>query len=526
MSTIVSSTPSAPPTPPTRPSRALRLVERAGNMLPHPFWLFGVLAVVLALASWLLASLGTTTTLPDGSVKAVRSLVSADGVQLIFGGVIDNFIAFPPLGTALVALLGVGLAEQAGLLRVGLRAAVSRVSPRWITFLLAFIGSAAHIAGDAGYIVLIPLGGLIFKSVGRSPILGIVVALVALSGGSAASPLLIPNDVIFAGLATAAAQTVDPQYVVTPTANIYFTLASSLLLSIVITLVVEFYLRRRMDLSVDADNKSKSRDSVKAGESDDSVSLTITDAERRGLRNAGLASAGYLFALVLAVLPHGSPLRGKGGALLDSTLLSSIAPLLALFFAVAGLAYGVTAGTIRNSADVPRLIGEGLKDMTPVIVLFFAVSQFLAYFKWTGIGELIAVNGAQALRDLNAPTPLIFMALLLLVSAMNFFITSGSAQLSLVGPIFIPMLMMLNIPPETTLALYRIADSCTNILTPVSPYFVLALGLIQNYRRSAGIGTLFSMTLPLSVAMFLAWSGLFFAWWALGVPLGPGAAVR
>ncbi|MEU9686121.1 AbgT family transporter [Amycolatopsis japonica] len=497
--------------------RALDGVERLGNKLPHPFWLFVILSAVLALASWALSAAGVSAVNPaTGKTVEAKNLLSADGVRMMVTDAVKSYTSFPPLGTILVVMLGVAVAERSGLLAAVLRSGVSKVSPRWVTFALAFTGMVSHVASDAAYVVLIPLGALAFRAVGRSPILGIVVAFVSISAGYDASPLITPTDAILSGLTTAAAQTIDPAYSVTPLANYFFSLASSVVLAAVITLVTEKVLARRAEaMPVDDD-----------AEEDDLGSLRLSRQERRGLLAALIALGVFVVALVLAVLPASSPLRGKGGSIIESPLLTSISIFLALGFLAAGWAYGKVAGTVTSSRDIPGFMAHGFREMAPILVLFFAISQFLAYFKWTGIGEITAINGAGLLKTAGVSGPVIMLGILVVVTLVNLIVTSGSAQWALIGPVFVPMLMLLDIPPETTQALYRIADSCTNAITPMSPYFVMALGFLQRYRRSAGIGTLFSMTVPLSFALLVVWTLLFFVFWVFGIPLGPGAPVR
>ncbi|MFE5501384.1 AbgT family transporter [Amycolatopsis japonica] len=497
--------------------RALDGVERLGNKLPHPFWLFVILSGVLALASWALSAAGVSAVNPaTGKTVEAKNLLSADGVRMMVTDAVKSYTSFPPLGTILVVMLGVAVAERSGLLAAVLRSGVSKVSPRWVTFALAFTGMVSHVASDAAYVVLIPLGALAFRAVGRSPILGIVVAFVSISAGYDASPLITPTDAILSGLTTAAAQTIDPAYSVTPLANYFFSLASSVVLAAVITLVTEKVLARRAEaMPVDDD-----------AEEDDLGSLKLSREERRGLLAALIALGVFVVALVLAVLPASSPLRGKGGSIIESPLLTSISIFLALGFLAAGWAYGKVAGTVTSSRDIPGFMAHGFREMAPILVLFFAISQFLAYFKWTGIGEITAINGAGLLKTAGVSGPVVMLGILVVVTLVNLIVTSGSAQWALIGPVFVPMLMLLDIPPETTQALYRIADSCTNAITPMSPYFVMALGFLQRYRRSAGIGTLFSMTVPLSFALLVVWTLLFFVFWVFGIPLGPGAPVR
>lgn len=507
--------------------RGLGGIERLGNRLPHPFWLFVILAALLALVSWGLAAAGVSAVNPaTGKTVVAQNLLSADGVRMMVGDAVKNYTSFPPLGTILVVMLGVAVAERSGLLAAVLRAGVSRVSPKWVTFALAFTGMVAHVASDAAYVVLIPLGALAFRAVGRSPILGIVVAFVSISAGYDASPLITPTDAILSGLTTAAAHTVDPAYTVTPLANYFFSLASSLVLAATITLVTERVLARRVEsLPIDPEPSSlTSPDSAGSGLGEVG-GLALSASERKGLRAALIALVVYVAAVVAAVLPAGSPLRGKDGGIVQSPLLTSIAIFLALAFLAVGWAYGKAAGTITGSRDIPGFMAHGFREMAPILVLFFAISQFLAYFKWTGIGEIIAINGAGLLKSAGVSGPVVFLGILVVVTLINLVVTSGSAQWALVGPVFVPMLMLLNIPPEYTQALYRIADSCTNAITPMSPYFVMALGFLQRYRRSAGIGTLASMTIPLSFTLLVVWTLLFFAFWWVGIPLGPGAPI-
>ncbi|MEE4590406.1 AbgT family transporter [Streptomyces sp. DSM 41524] len=504
--------------------RVLGAVERAGNRLPHPFWLFAILSAFLALISWGLATADVSAVDPAGDkTVAVRSLISVDGVRSMINDAITNYATFPPLGTILVVMLGVAVADRSGLLAAMLRAGVAKVPARWMTFALAFTAMVAHIASDAAYVALVPLGGLAFRAVGRSPLLGIVVAFVGVSAGYDASPLITPMDAVLSGLTTAAAHTVDPGYVVTPLSNYFFSLASSVVLAAVITFVTEKVLVKRVAaLPPEPEDEPGETD----GEATGDVELALAPEERRGLRRATVALVVYLAVIVVAMIPTGSPLRGEGGSIVESPVLSGIAVVLGLLFALLGAVYGRAAGTVRGGRDIPDFMAQGMREMAPILVLFFAISQFLAYFKWTGVGQVLAIRGADLLKDLGVTGPIAFLGIVVVCTVINLAMTSGSAMWALVAPVFVPMLMLLHIPPEATQAVYRIADSCTNAITPMSAYFVMALGFLQRYRRSAGIGTFASLTLPLSVAMLVAWTLLFYVWWALGIPLGPGAPVR
>ncbi|GAA1241727.1 AbgT family transporter [Janibacter melonis] len=496
--------------------RAMGVVERVGNALPHPFWLFWILAALLGVASAILSAADVSVVSPsDGETVTVQNLLSGEGLAMALSTAIDNFAQFPPMATIVVVIMGVAVAERTGFLAAAMKVGVSRVPASWVVFAVAFMGTVSHVASAAAYIILVPLGGLAFRAVGRSPILGIVVAYTAIASGYDASPVPTPNDAIFAGITTAAARIVEPDAYVSPVSNWFFNIASSLLLATVITVVTRFVLAKRPDLDPDPD-----------ADLEDIGSLHLSELERSALRRASTTLLALLVLVVALLVPSGSPLRGEGGDLADSPFLEGIAMVVAILFGITGTVYGRRAGVLSSLGEVPGLMAQGIKQMAPVLVLFFSIAQFLAYFDWTHIGDVIAVEAAQLLDRGDVPVVVIFVLVLLLLSVVNVLVTSGSAMWSIAAPVIVPMLMLLSVPAETTQALFRIADSGSTAITPMSPYFVMALGFLQRYRKDAGIGTLASYTLPLALAMTATWTVLFFAWWALGIPLGPGAPVR
>ncbi|AKU16065.1 AbgT family transporter [Luteipulveratus mongoliensis] len=499
-----------------RTLRALAVVERAGNALPHPFWLFWILAAILAVISTVLSTMDVSVVSPkDDKTVVVRNLLSGDGLAMAMSTAVENFATFGPMATIVVVIMGVAVAERSGFLAALMRVSVSRVPASWVVFAVAFAGTVSHVASAAAYIILVPLGGMAFRAVGKSPILGIVVAYTAIASGYDASPIPTPNDTIFAGITTTAAKIVDPGASVSAVSNWYFNIASSFVLATVITLVTRWVLAKRPDLDADPD-----------ADLDDVADLRLSPRDLSAVRWAGAAAGILLVALAIVVIPSGSPLRGEGGSLADSPFLDGVAGIVAVLFTVVGVVYGWRSGSIKAPSDVPTLMGEGVKQMAPVLVLFFAIAQFLAYFDWTHLGDVIAVSSADALKTSGIPIVVVFLLILVVMSVVNVLVTSGSAMWSIAAPVVVPMLMLLSVPAETTQALFRIADSGSTAITPMSPYFVMALGFLQRYRKNAGIGTLASYTLPLAVAMTTVWTLLFLAWWALGIPLGPGAPVR
>lgn len=500
-------------------SRAVRVafrtfgaIERVGNKLPQPFWLFWILAGAIVVLSAVLQAADVSAVNPgSGETIQVRSLLSPEGLQTMIGDAVQNYATFPPLATIITTMLGIAVAQRSGLIETILRQTVTQMPVKYVTFALAMAAMIGHVAGDAAYVTLIPLGAMVFQAVGRSPVLGAVVAFVSISAGYDASPTLTTTDVLLSSITTAAATTIDPAAQITPLANYFFSAASSVVIALTITLVVELVLSKRPDLQADA---------VDDGAAPTLSGLRIDDTQRHALRRTGIAALVFLGLLAATLIPAWSPFRGEGGSVLDSPIISGMALIIGVFFAVVGGVYGFAAGTFQKSSDILGAMADGLKSMAPILVLFFAIAQFLAYFKWTGIGEVLAVTGAEVLEGIDASGWAILLGLAVIISIMNFVITSGSAMWSLAAPIFVPMLMLLGIEPETTQAMYRIADSVTNCVTPMSPYFVMALGFIQQYRKSAGIGTLASFTIPLAMVIWIVWIAFFMLWYALGIPFG------
>jgi aminobenzoyl-glutamate transport protein len=507
----------------TAPSVGMRFlagVERAGNALPHPFWLFWLLFAVLALASWVLSLTGLKVTDPaTGKEVGVNSALSIEAIRTLFEGAEESFVTFGPLGTVLIVMLGVAVADKSGLFEVLARRSLSNVSPRYVVLAVAVAGALSKFLSDSAYVILIPLGAIAFKAVGRSPMLGMIVAFVSINAAGDANPLIAPGDVVFAKVATEAAHIIDPNVTVRATDNMYFTTVSAIVLALTVTFVTELVLKKREStLIVDA----AGADLAALG-----PAATLGDRrERRGLRFAGVAAMAFVVLIVGAILAPSSPLRSEDGGFLDSPFLHSIAIVLSLFFLVLGTAFAMGSRQLASSADIPGFMADGVRSIAPLVVLFFAVSQFLALFKYTKISTVVATSGADFVKGVGIGDIGLFVIVVCAIAALNLIITSGQALWALVAPAIIPMMMLLGTNPAATMALYRIADSCTNSITPMSTSFVLCVGYLQTLNKKAGIGTLVSFTLPCAIAMFVVWFLLFLAWWALGIPLGPGAPIR
>lgn len=525
---------------PPKPKGFLGFVERVGNLLPDPFWLFVILAGLVAISSWVGSKVDMTATNPqDNSPVAVTNLLTKDGVSRMLTEAVNNFVSFPPLGVILTVMLGVAVAEHSGFISALIRAMVAKVGPRTLTFVVALAGVTGSIASDAVYVILIPLGAMSFRALGRSPIVGAMVAFAASSAGFNASLILNITDVLLGGISTSAAQLVDPEYHVSPLANYFFVVASSIVLALIITLVTELFIKKKARELVDHDRIdhseltfSKNADGSPGAQShkdktDDDLAeeIKLHPGEARALAFTGGAFVLMLAAYFALLFIPASPLYSEEGAL-TSPLIKAIAVPIAMMFLGLGIVYGVAAKTITRLGDIPEFMGRGLKTLIPMIVLFFMVAQFLAWFQWSNLGMWTAIKGAELLQQWDLPVYVLFGALVAMVALLNLAITSGSAQWALMAPVIVPMMMYIGVSPEVSQMLFRIGDSPTNIITPMSPYFALALTFLQRYYKPAGVGTLMSLALPYSISMLVGWFLFFVLWYFLGIPIGPGTPIH
>lgn len=492
--------------------RVLEWIERAGNRLPDPAMLFVVLLALVWVLSALLAPVSFSEIDPrTGAALEVRNQLSGPALAGFFANMVTTFTSFHPLGVVLVALLGVGVAERSGLIHTALRAILSVTPDRLLTPLVLLAGILSHTAADAGYVLVIPLGGVMFYAAGRHPLAGIAAAFAGVSGGFSASFIPTSLDPLLQGLTQSAAQIIDPEKTVNPLCNWYFTSASCLVIIAAGWWVTEKIIEPRLR-SVP----------VEAGDDAPDHGGHPTPREWRALWIALGSVVVATVALVVLCLPATSALRAPDGALTaaEAPLMKSIVPLIFLFFLLPGVVYGCAAGTVKSHRDVIKGMADTMGTMGYYIVLAFFASLFIAAFTQSNLGALLALKGAVWLQSLGLPPQVTIIGIVLLAGTVNLLIGSASAKWALLAPIFVPMLMQLGISPELTQAAYRIGDSCTNIITPLLPYFPLVVVFCQRYVKTTGIGTLVSLMLPYSLAFLIVWVGLLLGSWALGIPLG------
>ncbi len=505
-------TPPHDPVPPSGRGGVLDLVERIGNKLPDPAALFLILLLVVWVVSALIAPMQFAEIDPRSEAPIeVRNMLAPAALASFLGRMVTIFTSFHPLGVVLVALLGVGVAEHTGFINAGLKSMLAVTSAKLLTPMLILVACISHTAADAGYVLVIPLGAVIFYAAGRHPLAGIAAAFAGVSGGFSANFIPSSIDPLLAALSQEAAQIVAPERTVNPLANIYFTGASTLLVVLLGWFVTDRIVEPRL------------RRTPVDGDVGEFAGLGETGPrERRGLRAALLAMLVAIGLLALAAGFPDSALRSPTDGSLtraDAPLMQGIVPLIFIFFLIPGVVYGYVAGTVESHKDVIQGMSKAMSTMGYYIVMAFFASLFIASFNESNLGALVALKGASALGE-RLPPQIIIVGIILLTALVNLFVGSASAKWALLGPIFVPMLMALGISPELTQAAYRVGDSTTNIITPLMPYFPLVVVFCQRYARTAGIGTLVSIMLPYSLAFLVVWTLFLLVYWQLGIPLG------
>ncbi|MCH7820525.1 MAG: AbgT family transporter [Proteobacteria bacterium] len=497
-------------------TRMLAAVERVGNKLPDPAMLFVFLLVVVWLLSWLLSYVSFDLIDPrTREALVINNLLSGPAMTAWMSLMVTNFSHFHPVGVVLVAMLGIGVAEHTGFINTGLRALLS-VTAKWlVTPMVVLVGIVSHSAVDAGYVLVIPLGGVIFYAAGRHPLAGIAAAFAGVSGGFSANFVPSSLDPLLQGLSQAGARFLDPTIVLNPLNNYFFTTASSVLI-----VGLGWYLT---DKVIEPRLKGVELD----GDLEDLPRMHALDAnERKGLRTSLLALLAGVVFMVVTAWPADSAWRDADGSLATGAapIMASIVSLIFFMFVIPGIAYGIAAKTIKTSKDVIDGMTKAMHLMAYYLVIMFFIAQFVYAFGESNLGVLLALQGAAGLKALAMPAAVTLVGIVLLTALINLFVGSATGKWGLLAPIFIPMLMTLGISPDLTQAAYRVGDSSTNIITPLMPYFPLVVVYCQRYVTTTGIGTLTAMMLPYSISFLISWTAFLVIYYLLGIPLGIGSS--
>ena len=537
--------------------RFLDGIERVGNLVPHPSIIFLILIAILAVLSLIFALTGASATMevvsPDETLtyqtvapetvhnyeevadpslvnytadqKAppleiteetvhVRSLISTDGIRFIFTSFVRNFQNFGVVSVIIVAMLGVGLSEEAGMIAALIKRMVQVAPPGAITFIIVLLGVVSSIATDAGYLVLIPLAAAVFLTLGRHPIAGLAAGFAGVGAAFGVNVLVTPSDAMLTEITNEALTTVAPGRVIDITHNLYFGIVSTFLLAVVGTVITNRLIEPRLG--------------AYTGPAKPESSGGVTKEEARGLRAAGFGLLGFVLVMLVLTVPSWAPLRNpETGALMgNSPFMDSIVFLIFLLFFVTGLCYGKAAGTIKSSNDAINAMVKTVAGLSGLIFLMVIISQFIAYLNYTQLATVGAIKLGDALQASGfGPIPLL-VGFVIVTLVVDIFIGGVVPKWAIFAPIFVPLFLRLGISPEAATAAYRVGDSPMNVATPLMAYFALIISFGERYEKKFGVGSLISLMLPYTAVFAVVWTVLLVVWYLVGIPLGPNAPVR
>ena len=531
--------------------RLLDTIERVGNKVPHPVLMFLYLIILVMVLSHILYLFGISVTeeiavpvtveaqtnYPIDSTEpglsypsepyetdyeiveqtiAIQSLLSVEGLRFIFTYFVAKFAGFSVVAVILVAMVGVGVAEEAGLMSALIRKTVTVTPRRLLTFILVFVGVLSSVATDAGYLILIPLGAIAFMSVGRHPLAGVAAAFGGVSAVFAVNILIAPVDGMLTEI-TNEAILLAGGTPITVVANFYFAAASTIILSLVAAFVTDRLIEPRL-------GKYELADPITSEEDMDTEAQA---AESRGLRYALYAVLGLGALILLLTLPPGAPLRDPetGGIIGNTPFMDSLIFIITLLFLVAGIGYGRGAKTFDSSDDVIRGVTKAFAGLAGLIFMLLMIAQFIAFFNFSNLPQVIAIWMAEGLEQANIGALPLLIGFVLVIMLLNFIIPNVIPKWAIFAPIFIPVFLRLDVAPQTVLAAYRLGDSPTNVITPLMVYLPFVLTIVQRYQKDAGIGTVVALMIPYTLVIAIFWILLFVIWFVLGIPLGPGYPV-
>ncbi|HSF36730.1 MAG TPA: AbgT family transporter [Nocardioides sp.] len=532
-------------------------IERVGNKVPHPAIIFLALIVGVIVLSAILAWADVSVTtevaepedttvsqeynggtsypsldhdpevaIPEYEVRTetieVESLLSGDGIRYIFTTAVQNFNDFGVVAVILVAMIGVGVAEEAGLIAALIRKMVQVAPAGAITFIIVLLGGISSVASDAGYLVLIPLGAAAFASLGRNPLVGIAAAYAGVSASFFVNLLITPADGIITEVTNEIMAGVAPDAEpLNVTHNFYFAIVSTLFTAAVMTVLTERYIEPRAGKWDPSERPADAPvDHVPTGDE--------LAHESRGLRMAGIYSMVAIAIIsALTFLPD-APLRNPetGEIFGNSPFMSSLLFIISMLFLAAGLGYGSGAGSLTGATNVINAIIKTFNGLGGLIFLMLLIAQFIAFFNYSNISNVVATQLADLLGQADIGALPLLVGFIVLVVVIDMIMPGVIPKWAIMAPIFIPLFYNLGIAPQTLVAAYRVGDGPVNVITPLMVYLPFIILVCQRYRASAGMGTVISLMIPYTVVVLVSWTLLFVGWYLLEIPWGPGSPVQ
>lgn len=505
--------------------RFAKEIERVGNKLPHPFYIFLILIGIILAASWICSMAGVSVTYLSASktgeiteqTAAVVNMLSKKELQKWLAGFVTAFTNSPNLTSVLIITMCVAICDESGFFKVGLRKLLGNAPNSMVTFVLAMVGVCSNICSDGGTILAVMLGAVVYKAVGRNPWIGIVVGYGSAGAGYVGNLLPSVGDVVVSSITNGVSEPLG--YPVNPMVNYIFQAVACIVLALVTTVITEKVL---VPLYGDVDRTRRVMG--------DRAALALTPEENRGMKFAGYGALVFIVLMLIFCVPRNGFLRSAEGKLIPSSpLMSGLVPLISFMFVVVGICYGVGARVIRSKNDVPKMMANGVKSIATMVLILFVVAEMLYVFNNSKLATVISVSGERFLSSIHFTGFPLMITFVVVIAFTNLFMYSASAKWMILAPIFVPMFLNLGINPVVTQCLYRMGDSCTNNLTPLNAALVYAITLMNQNRmpeinkEEAGMGTLLSGQVVFSLTYLVVLIALFCVFYFCGIPLGLGA---
>lgn len=472
-----------------RTNSLLLKIERVGNKLPHPIYIFLILSIIISFLSFLLSGIKFSS--PSGELY-IKNIISLHGMEWFIKNFVKNFALFPPLATVIAMSIGISIAEETGLIKAALKILIINVkSKKFVTFIVVFSGVLGNVAGSSTFAIIPPLGGMIFKTMKRNPIVGVLAGFAGVSAGLSANVLITPTDVLLTSITQKSVNLLNPSLNISVACNWFFMFASTFLLSIVGTIVIEKFIEPRFSSANDNDYTEDEKH--------------LNYIEVNGLKYVLFTTIIYIIILFLFV---------------NNLIISGIVPFLILWFLLIGILYGKLTGKIKNLSDIENMMTNSIKNISGFIVICFFASQFIEIFSYTNLGVFISVLGSEWLLHLGIVGVPIIIIFIIFTTFINILIGSSSAKWALLAPIFIPMFMNIGISPIVTQAAYRIADSVSNCISPLEPFMPFIIIICKKYDDKIGMGTIITWMFPIAISFIISWTLLLLIWYQFNIPLG------
>ncbi|MCI8346397.1 MAG: AbgT family transporter [Bacilli bacterium] len=512
----------------------------------HPITVFIVMSLIVVLLSAILSlfemqstynTVNINTHELESKIVAVENMLSFDGMKFIISNAATNFISFAPLGMLLISLIGICIAEATGFIEVFSKKYLRKLSHTQLTFIVVFLATISSLINEIGYAILIPLVAMMYQSIGRNPLTGIVTAFSGVAFGYGVSLFVGSMEVALMDSTKAAASLIDNNIHISLTSNLFFIIVASIILTVIGTIIIEKIVSPRLGKYKEREDISKTEElRIIDLEEEQQHKIERQKKEKRGL----CFSLITFFVVIIIFIYMIVPSLPNSGMLLDmkeTTYLGQIfgdnsyfqdgfTYMMSLLFLFMGIAYGIGAKSVKNDRDMIEKAGGYFSKIGNIIILLFVVSQFIAIFKKTNIGTIITAWFANLIEYLGFSGIPLILLVLILIAISNLFLTTPSAKWTIFSPVVVPLFMQSNISAQFAQIIARVGDSMTNGITPLLACFVIYIGYLNIYNfdknKPITITRAIKLVSPYFGIISVVWILLVIGWYILGLPIGPG----